>query len=689
MLLVLYAWRNLFTSRFSPRRFCTLAADMENPLLELARAYVETTNTIVFLTGKAGTGKTTLLREIRQTSKKRLAIVAPTGVAAINAGGMTIHSLFQLPFGPMLPNQPDRPEQSYNAEKRELLQSLELLIIDEISMVRPDVLDQIDLILRNLRGNRYCFGGVQLLLIGDLAQLSPIVRGEEWALLRPYYATPYFFSARVLAQNAFVRIELDKVYRQSDPVFVDILNAMRDQQVSADKLARLNERYIPAFEPATDEPYITLTTHNRMAQQLNSERLGALPGNVMDYKATIRGEFPADAYPTETNLELKTGAQVMFVKNDSSAEKRYYNGKIGTVIKLEPDTVYVATPDGREIAVQALEWTNVKYQADGEQISESNAGSFAQIPLKLAWAITIHKSQGLTFDKAIIDVSEAFTHGQAYVALSRCRSLEGLVLRNPVNDRNIIADPAVLRFNREAEQHRPDQNTLAQHREDYRLFLLTELFNFSELRYRLKKFEALLPDFEQAVFAVAEKLPAKLPQYADERIRNAAGYFDDKFKTAITKLHEQLTAFVGTSKEMAGKADELLRWLLTRSEQLEVFCQLPFTAEAYLNLQRKGKASLSFSLLKQLNAKSNEALAEQLINWRNEAAQQEGVLANMLFSEQTLFAIAAKLPQNLKALGAIKGVGAEKSARYGAAILTLIRAYQQEGTGAADQVSLF
>jgi hypothetical protein len=663
---------------------------MDNPLLALAQAYVDTTNTLLFLTGKAGTGKTTFLRQIRQATSKKMAIIAPTGVAAINAGGMTIHSLFQLPFGPIVPGTADRPELSYNAEKRELLQSLELLVIDEISMVRPDVLDQLDLILRKLRGNRHAFGGVQMLLIGDLAQLSPIVRDEDWVLLRPYYNTPYFFSSQVLQHTPYVRIELDKVYRQNDETFVQILNEMREQQLSPQALEKLNARYVPEFKPETNEAYITLTTHNRIAQQINTEWLENLNGTETEYKASIRGEFPSDAYPTETSLKLKTGAQVMFVKNDSSPEKRYYNGKIGTVTRLETDTVYVATPDGQEIVVQALEWSNVKYQLEGEDIKENNAGSFAQIPLKLAWAITIHKSQGLTFDKAIVDVSEAFTHGQAYVALSRCRSLEGLVLRNPVTNKNVIGDPAVTRFNQDAQQFKPDQVTLIKHQDAYRLFLLTELFNFSGLKDKLSKFESLLPNLQQEVFSLAEKLPAQLPKYPDERIRKAAAYFHEKLETAATSLHKQLTQFIGASKELAGKADELLQWLITRIRILRTFEETPFTTERYyLAILRMPKSSLGHSYLKELNAKPNEKLYEQLLDWRDKTARAENILNSMLFTEQTLAAIAAKLPETLKALSGVRGVGPEKNSRYGVAILTLVRAYQQSGSSATEQATMF
>ena len=657
-------------------------------MIELAQAYIDNTNTLVFLTGKAGTGKTTFLRAVRNNTKKKLAVIAPTGVAAINAGGMTIHSLFQLPFGPILPGA-DSPVLTYNTEKRELLQSLELLIIDEISMVRPDVLDQIDLILRSIRGNGHAFGGIQLLLIGDLAQLSPIVRDEEWTLLRPYYQTPYFFSSHVLQQTPYVRIELDKVYRQSDPIFVEILNGMREQSLSISALETLNKRYVPDFAPTADDPFITLTTHNRNAQQINAERLEKLEVEEVEYKATLRGDFPQDAYPTEISLKLKEGAQVMFVKNDSSPEKRYYNGKIGTVLRLETDTVHIATADGREIAVQALEWTNVKYQLEGDEINENNAGSFAQIPLRLAWAITIHKSQGLTFDKAIIDVSGAFAHGQAYVALSRCRSLEGLVLSNPVSTQNIIGDPTVRRFNQQAEAYKPNQETLEKHIETYRLFLLSELFNFSGLSERLKKFEYLLPTIDQDIFAVAEKLPRQLPAMGNDRIQKAAAYFAEKLSRSVESLHQQLTGAVGTSKELASKADNLLKWIMARIKLLQIFAEQPFGSEHYIALQRQAAGPLSHSYLKALNAKPNEKLYELLLTWREDTAKKEQVLASMLFSDQTLAAIAAKLPETLKALSGVKGIGPEKTSRYGTDIMMLIRAYQQKSSGTADQVSMF
>ena len=659
-----------------------------NPVMQLAYDYLESTNTVVFLTGKAGTGKTTFLQRIRQEIKKKLAVVAPTGVAAINAGGMTIHSLFQLPFGPLPPGGAERPEVHYSAEKKDLLANLELLIIDEISMVRPDVLDQIDLILRNIKSSVYPFGGVQLLLIGDLSQLSPIIRDEEWRILRPYYTTPYFFSSRVLQKAPYVRIELDHVYRQKEQAFVDLLNEVRNQAISTSSLELLNARYVPDFRPTPEDPYITLTTHNGIAQELNQEFLEALPGQTFEFMATIRGEFPRDAYPTETNLKLKIGAQVMFVKNDGSAEKLYYNGKIGTVANIAGSTVFVQCgSEEKEILVEVVEWTNVKYEMTEQEIKESNAGSFAQIPLKLAWAITIHKSQGLSFDKAIIDVSEAFTHGQAYVALSRCRSLAGMVLRNPVAAHNIIGDPAVAHFNEQAKALQPDAKRLESDRELYQLFLLTELFNFNGFKIRMIGFEGLLTGLEKEVFEVAAKFARQLKP---ERSAQAAGYFLEKLRAAVESLHQQLPLLIGESKDRAGKADQLIIWLMNRIRLMEHFAVHPFMTNDYLEMV-KGKITTSErSYLKALNAIPHEKLYQQVLAWRENRAAHDQVMPNMVLSEKTAAAIAEKLPATLKALSGIKGIGSHKAGQYGAELIGLIRVYQQEISGnGADQHSLF
>jgi hypothetical protein len=672
--------------------------DTINPVMTLALDYVESTNTVVFLTGKAGTGKTTLLQYIRQNSKKKMAVVAPTGVAAINAGGMTIHSFFQIPFGPIIPSGTSRPELHYSPEKKELLFNLELLIIDEVSMVRPDVLDHIDLVLRNIKESVYPFGGVQLLLIGDLSQLSPIIRDEEWMLLGRYYSTPYFFSSLVLQKTPYVRIELDHVFRQKEQAFVDILNEVRNQAISPENLELLNARYQPDFRPTAEDPYITLTTHNGIAQQVNNEFVEALPGEEFEFKATIRGEFPKDAYPTETILKLKIGAQVMFVKNDSSAEKLFYNGKIGTITRIETDTVFVQCGhESREIAVQALEWTNIRYQLEGEQINESNAGSFAQIPLKLAWSITIHKSQGLSFDKAIIDVSEAFAHGQAYVALSRCRSLSGMVLRNPISPHNIIGDPAIVHFNEQAKLIKPNQERLKDDRELYRQFLLSELFDFGGLQNKVGNFKELIPGFQEDIIDVSKKFVRQISAHNAERVQKAAEYFLAKLKVAAESLHTQLPSYInqpGAIKEKAAKADLLIQLIMTKITLMEYFSKEDFDVITYLKAKKDAHAGAvadqSQSYVRALNAKPNEKLFNQLLVWRDSEAQKNNVMPNMVISEKTMASIAEKLPATLKALGTIKGVGQQKSTQYGQELIAMIRSYQQELSGVElEQKSLF
>ncbi|MEO6520795.1 MAG: HRDC domain-containing protein [Mucilaginibacter sp.] len=669
-----------------------------NPAMALAYDYVETTNTTIFLTGKAGTGKTTFLQFVKKNSKKKMAIVAPTGVAAINAGGMTIHSMFQMPFGPIIPSSTARPEVHFSPEKKELLFNLELLVIDEVSMVRPDVLDYIDLVLRNIKDSSFPFGGVQLFLIGDLSQLSPIIRDEEWMMLSRYYANQYFFSSQVLQRTPFVRIELDHVFRQKEQAFVDILNEVRNNAISAESLAVLNARYQPNFRPTVEEPYITLTTHNGIAQKLNNEFIEALEGKELEFKATIRGEFPKDAYPTEVNLKLKIGAQVMFVKNDTSAEKLFYNGKIGLVTAIESDTVFVQCGnESKEIAVQALEWTNIKYQLDEEQINETNAGSFAQIPLKLAWAITIHKSQGLSFDKAIIDVSEAFAHGQVYVALSRCRTLQGMVLRNPVAVHNIIGDRAVALFSEQTQVIRPNREKLVLDQELYCRFLLTELFNFAPIQSRMGDFGEVIPTFKTDVIAVAEKLCRQIDNVDADRVKKAAGYFKQKLETITEVLHGLIPDMVKQSsaqKVLAAKADQLMLRFMARIELMAYFANESFTAEAYLQVKKdanaKSASDKSRSYVKALNAKPNEKLFNDMMIWRANVAEQSMIMPNMVLSEKTLATIAEKLPQTLKVLGAIKGVGQPKAVQYGPDIIALIRAYQLETQPAdTEQGTLF
>ena len=436
-----------------------------NPQLELAFNFLEYTGTSIFLTGKAGTGKTTFLRELKRRSPKRMIVVAPTGVAAINAGGVTIHSFFQLPFGPYVPGRTEENRSGekqfshkFGREKINIIRSMDLLVIDEISMVRADLLDAVSDMLCRYRDRSKPFGGVQLLMIGDLQQLAPVVKEEEWGILKHIYPSPFFFCSKALQTVSYQCIELTHVYRQSDSVFIHLLNKIRDNQVDLATLKALNSRYIPGFNPDDSEGYITLTTHNYQAQQINNRKLDALEGRAYTYSAEVKDDFPEYAFPTDKHLVLKKGAQVMFVKNDSSAEKRYYNGKIGRITAISADNILVRCGDEKDaITVTREEWTNTKYSIDAEtqEISETVAGSFKQYPLKTAWAITIHKSQGLTFEKAIVNAGAAFTHGQVYVALSRCKSLEGLVLGTPLRPEALINDQVVKHFTDEVSRNQP------------------------------------------------------------------------------------------------------------------------------------------------------------------------------------------------------------------------------------------
>ncbi len=432
-----------------------------NPL-ELANEFIHFTNKNVFLTGKAGTGKTTFLHTLKKNLLKRMVVVAPTGVAAINAGGVTIHSFFQLPFTPYIPDGKHQRQTGFTKERINLIKSLDVLVIDEISMVRADVLDGIDEVLRKYKNRNLPFGGTQLVMIGDLHQLSPVISDEEWELLRPHYQTIYFFGSKALQKTHPVRIELTHIYRQSEPLFVDLLNQVRENRLDRKSLELLNQRHIPDFRPADEEGYVTLSTHNASAQKINQTKLDELKGTLKIFQAEIKDEFPS-AYPTELKLGLKVNAQVMFVKNDSSREKLYFNGKIGKITRIADKVIYVKGKDDyAEIAVEPVEWTNVKYVLNEKtkEIEEQIIGTFTQYPLKLAWAITIHKSQGLTFEKAIIDANLSFAHGQVYVALSRCKSLEGMVLSSPIGSRSVRTDGVVSAYSRQAEKDKPTAQQL-------------------------------------------------------------------------------------------------------------------------------------------------------------------------------------------------------------------------------------
>ncbi len=405
-----------------------------NPQLRLAFEFVQHTGRNIFLTGKAGTGKTTFLHNLKKETSKRMIVVAPTGVAAINAGGVTIHSFFQLPFGPQLPgnnsaNDSNSSIRRFSKQKINIIRSIDLLVIDEISMVRADLLDGIDGTLRRFKNRNLPFGGTQLLLIGDLQQLAPVVKDNEWNLLRNHYTTSFFFGSLALQKTNYVSIELVHVYRQSDETFINLLNKVRNNVMDNDVIEALNNRYNSDFN-SLGTSHIILTTHNAKAKQINDSRLEKLTGNDYNFMATITGNFPEFSFPTDGELKLKQGAQVMFIKNDPNPDKQYYNGKIGSIIDIDDESITVQCDgDDEPISVEKLFWEKMAYKIndDSKEIVESIEGTFVQYPLKLAWAITIHKSQGLTFENAVIDAQDAFAHGQVYVALSRCKTLEGLV----------------------------------------------------------------------------------------------------------------------------------------------------------------------------------------------------------------------------------------------------------------------
>ena len=531
--------------------------------LEKAFDYIQNTHQNIFLTGKAGTGKTTFLHRVKQECVKKLAVVAPTGIAAINAKGMTIHSLFQLPFGLHLPNR-KKQYSHFSKDKISLIKGLDLLIIDEISMVRADVLDAIDKVLRRFKDYRQPFGGIQLLMIGDLHQLPPVVKNEDWQLLKVHYDSPYFFDSNAWKRTHPITIELTHIYRQSDRTFIDLLNKVRDNQLDQKILATLNSRYIVNFQPKEADGYITLTALNRTAQAINQEKLAALTTAKHQFKAKITGEFPASAFPTKELLNFKVGAQVLFIKNDRSAEKRYFNGKIGQITAIEKEAIYVRCQDEEDvIKVVCAEWKNVKYELDKttNEITEKEKGIFTQYPLKLAWAITIHKSQGLTFEKAIIDAQAAFAHGQVYVALSRCKSFEGIVLRSPINYNSVKTDGLVKDYSEEAAKNPPDKAHLLAAKKQYQQDLIRELFSFRKVRFALSDLLKIAMEYQskfntpvfpkvadwetqadRLLFSPAIKFTPELSTYFAEstlpasntmlmeRLQKASQYFANKIK---------------------------------------------------------------------------------------------------------------------------------------------------------------
>jgi hypothetical protein len=526
-----------------------------NVELELAEQYVLYTRRHCFITGKAGTGKTTLLRKLIKATKKNLIVVAPTGVAAVNAGGVTIHSMFGLPLTCFVPSDdPVDPHIATNIqqllgehlrlsrEKRDVLRALDLLVIDEVSMVRCDVLDAIDLMLRSIRSNSQPFGDVQVLLIGDVHQLPPVAKEQEWSVLERYYRSRYFFDSLVWPRLDAVHIELQAVYRQSDARFVALLNNIRNRRPSPEDLRLLSERYQPDFKP-TEPGHVLLSTHNYRADSVNSAELASLPGKIHSFAAEITGEFPHASFPCDAEVQLKLGAQVMFIRNDTEGGA-YYNGKLATVKGIDGFEITVTFREsGRDYTLHREMWENVGYRLDESsgKLIQHVLGTFSQYPLRLAWAITIHKSQGLTFDKVVIDAGRSFAPGQVYVALSRCRSLEGIVLCSLISRWALRGDLRVDAFSATQYKARELREKLPEEKATYASYLLLKLFTFSVLSERLDEWGGLI---------AATSLPEReAASSLLERIRVAAGEIEvtaGKFQRQLQRLIEGLRSDPGT-----------------------------------------------------------------------------------------------------------------------------------------------
>ncbi|OQX78140.1 MAG: hypothetical protein B6D61_06125 [Bacteroidetes bacterium 4484_249] len=700
-----------------------------NPQLKLAYDFVQYTGKNIFLTGKAGTGKTTFLHNLKKHSPKRMVVVAPTGVAAINAAGVTIHSFFQLSFGPQIPGYETAEIQGqekkfqvkrFSKEKRNIIRSLDLLVIDEISMVRADLLDGIDSTLRRFRNRNIPFGGVQLLMIGDLQQLAPVVKEAEWSLLRKHYDTQFFFSSNALKQTQYVTIELKHVYRQKDEYFIGLLNKIRDNKIDGDVIEKLNARYKKDFD--TDNTgYIILTTHNEKARRINDSRLRNLPGKIQTYEAEVDGLFPEYIYPTDFELELKKGAQVMFVKNDPNPAKEYFNGKIGTITKVFDDGVKVKCEgDEDTINVLPVEWQKMKYVIDDEtkEIRETVEGTFKQLPLKLAWAITIHKSQGLTFKKAIIDAEAAFAHGQVYVALSRLQSLEGLVLSSQISKYSVKHDRTVESFTKYYEDNQPDGKKLEASKKDYQQTLLTDLFDFNTLQKNLyyiikvvnenlsslptgirEQFLEISNNIRDKIADVAEKFRKQLiylhSQKSDaeknedlqDRIKKASVYFAEQVKKTLQDKLDNInteTDNKAVSKSITGAVDRLQTEAIFKLACLNA-CKNGFVVKEYLNA--RAKASLEEQAPKPVRKKVAEIVSSDIEHpelykllkaWRDEKAEELDWEIYMVLPLKTMRELCYFLPASSKELKAIHGLGKKKLKMFGEELLEIIIAYREE-----------
>ncbi|MBQ9311816.1 MAG: AAA family ATPase [Bacteroidales bacterium] len=723
----------------------------ENKELDLAFQFLQTTNRNIFLTGKAGTGKTTFLKSLSERLKKRFVVLAPTGVAALQAGGMTIHSFFQLPFHPYFPGAV-LETRKFAKHKIDLIRSLDLIIIDEISMVRCDILDEIDVILRKFRRNarNKPFGGVQLLLIGDLNQLPPIATDFEENILLQYYNNIYFFSSKALLESNYITITLQNIYRQKESDFINILNDIRTKNLSSTSIERLNECYKPNILDDIPKNYIVLCSHNSQVDEINKNKLSELKGKEKTYKAEIEGSFTENSFPNVEYLRLKVGAQVMFLKNDYSGKEniekpRYYNGKIGVITVLDDDFLKVKCPDNEEeIVVFKYTWQNYEYSMDKQtkSIKVEVKGYFSQFPVKLAWAITIHKSQGLTFDKAIINSNKAFSHGQVYVALSRCRSLDGLLLSEPFNSSSVKFDDRIKLFNENALANTPNNNDLQQANEDFVIENIISIFDFSELSILIKNLQTfcsttiykVFPTISSSVIDLCkeyaedvEKVDLKYREYITKvkqqntdykykidsilkRSNSAKIYFLEKLDTVNKIVFGLIDVELDNSADNK-KFNELIVKISIEKElkhrMLSFFDEKEFDIIKYLNYknnliaqgtdielnsvvddssknskQNKTKAKTTKKTEDKLSQTdiADEELFNLLKEWRKQESKDNNLPAYTIISTVGLIGITNSLPTSKKDLLKIKGIGEKTAEKYGEQIFQLLQTYTTNKT---------
>ena len=687
-------------------------------IYDFAKDIILNTDTTLFVTGRAGTGKTTLLRYVAESSQKNTVVVAPTGIAAINAGGVTIHSFFKLPFAPFIPSVIEAKKliagQKMRAEFRSVIRSVDMIIIDEVSMLRADILDAIDVVLRHYRNSKFPFGGVQMVFFGDMYQLPPVCVNDEWFILKDYYSTPYFFSAKVFEKQEIVCLELDKIFRQRDADFVEILNQVRNNNISKENFNRLNDRYTPDFDLENNQDFVVLTTHNAVSDDINESRLIDIDSKTFIFDAAIKGDFPEYLYPVEQQIVLKKGARVMFTANDHiNPERLYYNGKMGTVVELEDNNVYV-TCDGEDdpIQVNYETWENntFSYNRKENSVDVKTIGTFTQLPLRLAWAITIHKSQGLTFQKVAIDAANSFTSGQVYVALSRCTSLDGIVLLSPINRNSIMVDSRIQRFSKNNFNEDLLPDFVNRKKRDTLCNMLIKLFSFNllevavlDLKGYVTEFRAdfsdYTPEMVENILSIVQDLSDVGTRFAvqlrkitnandfsllNSRVNDAKIYFLQRLETlekamditnVSTKKKERANKFSKFLNEVNKNLQETLFFLKNLDDDISV-------EQFYMLRHEFVVEKVNYNVYEEEKEDANEqtidseliaVIYSKLMAWRNNLAKELDIPSYLIFKKDTIMEMAQKMPDTKDKLLKINGVGKVKAGKYGQECIDIIK----------------